>query len=233
MPKRPKKTSLNKETLIDTLKLIADGIAGTFGPLCEVVIHDLQDLSCSIVKIANNRVTGRSVGGGMTDYGLKLLRQDSTDCLFLNYPTTTDDGKQLKSSTILFRDEDGTPVASLCMNFDVTGIVNFNMLIQEIFQVTRQEQAQETVETFQKDIGATIHKTIRRATGKAGKPVSAMKKEDRLKIVAELEKEGFFLIKGAINHLARQLSVSKFSIYSYLEEVRNLSHNVEAENRRT
>lgn len=225
MPKRGRKSSLSKQALIEVLKLVADGIAGTFGPLCEVVIHDLEDLNRSIVKIANNRVTGRLEGGGMTDYGLKLLRQDTTACLFLNYPTMTDDGRQLKSSTILFRDEDGTPVASLCLNFDVSGIIGFEKLIQEVFLSVEPGQPGETAETFQKDIGATIHQSIRKALAKAGKPVSAMKKEDRLKAVAELEQEGFFLIKGAINHLARQLNVSKFSIYSYIEEVRNLAQN--------
>lgn len=227
MAKRPKQSALNKQALIEVLKLIADGIAGTFGPLCEVVIHDLEDLTCSIVKIANNSVTGRSEGGGMTDFGVKLLRQNTTDCLFLNYPTTTDDGRQLKSSTILFRDEDGTPVASLCLNFDVSGIMGFNKVIQEIFLPVKSDTSGETVETFQKDIESTLHQTIGKVLSRAGKPVGTMKKEDRLEIVAQLEHEGFFLIKGAIKYLARKLNVSKYSIYSYIEEVRNANQDKE------
>jgi len=216
-----KKKTLDRTALIDTLRLVADGIAGTFGSQCEVVLHDFRDLSSSIVKIVNGHVTGRYVGGCMTDFGLKMLKQDNSSNLFLNYATMTTDGRHLKSSTILFRDEAGEAAAALCINLDVTEMIHFSRLIQQYFSPAQQPQPGENhVETFQEDIGATLHEAARKVLDKVAKPIPSMRKEDRLKIVAELEDRGFFLIKGSVNYLARKLRISKFSIYGYLEEAR-------------
>jgi predicted transcriptional regulator YheO len=210
-----------RTALIDTLSVVADAIAGMFGAQCEVVVHDFKDLSCSIVKIVNGHVTGRYVGGCMTDFGLKMLKQDDSTNLFLNYATVTGAGRQLKSSTLLFRDEDGKPAAALCINVDATEMIHYSRLIQTFFSPAAQPPPGEGhVETFQEDIGATLQEAARKTLEKTAIPISSMKKEDRLKIVAELEDRGFFLIKGSVNYLARKLRISKFTIYGYLEEAR-------------
>lgn len=212
------KKVLDKSVLMDVLKIVADGIAGTFGSRCEVVVHDLRDLNCSIVKVANDHVTGRSVGGCMTDYGLKLLRQNSPKDLFLNYPSSAPDGRDLKSSTMLFRDEKGRPVASLCINIDVEEIRRLESWLQEISKSS--DTLDDPVETFQKDVSATLDEASRRVFEKIRFPATVLKKKERMGIVAELEAQGFFLIKGAVNFLARKLGVSKFLVYSYLTEIR-------------
>jgi predicted transcriptional regulator YheO len=215
------KKPLDHTALIDTLSIVADGIAGMFGPRCEVVLHDFRDLSCSIVKILNGHVTGRYVGGCMTDFGLQILKQDVSINLFLNYAAMTTDARQLKSSTMLFREEGGEPAAALCINMDTTEMVHYGRLIQEFFSPAQQPHPKEgPFETFQEDIGATLHEAARKVLDKVSTPISSMKKEDRIKIVAELENRGFFLIKGSVNYLARKLRISKFSIYGYLEEAR-------------
>ena len=69
---------------MESLKTVVDGIAGTFGPRCEVVLHDLSTLDHSIIKIANGHVTGRTIGGSITDQGLRQLRSDDKNNLMLN-----------------------------------------------------------------------------------------------------------------------------------------------------
>ena len=41
---------------------VADLIAQTFGPDCEVVLHDLSTPQKSVVYTVNNQVTGRQLG---------------------------------------------------------------------------------------------------------------------------------------------------------------------------
>ena len=57
---------------------LARGIAGQFGPNCEVVVHDLasNDPESSIVAIENGHVTGRKVGDGPSHVVLEVLRGD-------------------------------------------------------------------------------------------------------------------------------------------------------------
>ena len=50
---------------IEFLKRMARGIVGVFGKRCEVVIHDFNDITRSVVHIEGN-VTNRSVGAPVT-----------------------------------------------------------------------------------------------------------------------------------------------------------------------
>lgn len=210
----------DKTLLIESLKLVVDGIAGTFGRRCEVVLHDLSNLDRSIVKIANGHVSGRSVGGSITDQGLKDLKKGNRD-LILNYQSVTSDGRTLKSATMIFRDQSGSPVAAICINLDVTDVLKFNNMIQEMFSFTTPAQEEEDTETFERDVTSTLDNMAGKIIGRSGKQVQSLSKEERLTIVRELDNQGFFLIKGAIKILASRLMVSKFTIYNYLDQIRN------------
>jgi predicted transcriptional regulator YheO len=206
--------------LFEHLKIVVDGIAATFGRRCEVVLHDLGDLKRSIIKIENGQVTGRSVGGSITDQGLKYLRNDSGENLLINYPSTTEDGRFLKSSTFLFRDNEGIPAAAICVNFDVTDILNFNAAIDDIFGLPEENEGKTAIETFQGDVNTTLNEIADKTIRKAGKAIPSMGKSDKIEIIRQLEDQGFFLIKGAIKFIANKLIVSKFTIYNYLDKVR-------------
>jgi predicted transcriptional regulator YheO len=219
MPKKKAK-QIDQPELIEILKLVADGIAGTFGQRCEVVLHDLRDVRHSIVKIVNAHITGRKKGGCFTDFGLKLLKPEVKKNLFLNYATTTATGRRLKSSTIMFRDATGRPMATICINLDLTDLINFNSFIQGFFPVQEQPQNGEKIETFENDVSQALNDLVQLALNKINKPAANMNRDDRLSIVEELESQGFFLIKGSVKYLAEKLKVSKFAIYSYVEKVR-------------
>ena len=207
--------------LLQSLMVVVDGIAETFGARCEVVLHDLRKPHCSVIKITNGHVTGRHVGSPITDYGLKLLSSKTETNLFLNYSTTANDGRQLKSSSFLFRDEKNNPFAALCINFDVTDILGFNKIVEAIFKPGTENMAKEPIETFQSEISSMMTGAIDNTIKTTGKSVLSMKKEDRKKIIAELHFQGFFRIKSAVKLISEKLGVSKFTIYSYLDAIKS------------
>ena len=47
-----------------------------------------------------------------------------------------------------------------------------------------------------------------------------MTKDDKVEIVRTLDQKGAFLIKGAIDYVAKVLCVSRYTVYNYLDEVR-------------
>ena len=210
--------------LIESLKKVVDGIAETFGSRCEVVLHDLRNpknLERSIIKIENGHVTGRAVGGSITDQGLKFLRDGRDIDTIINYPSVTKDGKPLKSSTIMFRNDKKTPIASICINFDLSDIMAFNVAVQDVFKVSEQQNIQDgAVETFQNGIASTLSEIASETITKAGKAVPSMDRKDKIEIVRQLENKGFFLIKGSVKLIASRLNLSKYTIYNYLEQVR-------------
>jgi len=221
------KGRLSKEAfLIESLKIVVDGIARTFGPRCEVILHDLRNLKNldhSIVKIANGHVTGRTVGGPISDRGLKDLKSGRNNSLFINYPSVTKDGRPLKSSSIIVRNKKGKPIVGLCVNFDVTDILNLNTVIQGIFAISEETKEGEPLETFEGDMASTLNGMADRVIRKTGKITSLMDRNDKIDIVGQLDEQGFFLIKGATKLLASKFHVSKFTIYNYLEQIRSES----------
>jgi predicted transcriptional regulator YheO len=104
----------------------------------------------------------------------------------------------------VFRDDKRKPIASICVNFDMTDIMNFNGVIQEIFRISEEEHPQ-ALETFQVDTVSTLNRIADETIRKTGKALRSMERKDKIEIVGKLEDEGFFLIKGAIKLIAAKL----------------------------
>ena len=52
-----------------------------------------------------------------------------------------------------------------------------------------------------------------------GKPVSALNKSDRLKIIALLEQKEAFSFRKSVPFIAQRLGVSRYTVYKYLTEL--------------
>jgi len=203
---------------------LVDAIAETFGKNCEAVLHDFRYPERSIVKIANGHVTGRSVGGPMTDLALRFLRgrkgSKNIDKI-VGYRTQTPKGTELKSTTVFIRDDKGEAVGCLCINIDVAPYQSARNFIDELCRISpyqKNGEMDEVTENFDSTVAALIDESFRQAMSKIGKPLAYMNKEDKLWIVRELKDKGFFLIKGTAKRVAKELNVSLPTIYKYLEE---------------
>ncbi|WNV89145.1 aminotransferase class V-fold PLP-dependent enzyme [Umezawaea sp. Da 62-37] len=179
-----------------------NSLAAALGAGTEVVLHDLGSLPNSIVAIAGD-LTGREVGGPMTDLLLGLVRRGTTQDL-TNYETYAPDGRVIRSSTVFLRDSDGVAVGCLCVNSDqaATG------------------RAERVVETFPGDVDTLQRLLVERAVADAEVPVDLMKKTHKSQVVRVLDDAGYFLIKDSVDHLAGALEVTRYTIYNYLNEIR-------------
>jgi predicted transcriptional regulator YheO len=54
-----------------------------------------------------------------------------------------------------------------------------------------------------------------------GIPVELMHKPHKMAVVRELDSRGFFLIKDAVEDTAKALHVTRFTVYNYLNEIRD------------
>lgn len=52
-----------------------------------------------------------------------------------------------------------------------------------------------------------------------GKPVEALTKADRLKVIALLRERSAFSYRKSVPYVAGRLGVSRYTVYKYLEEV--------------
>ncbi|MBB4685691.1 aminotransferase class V-fold PLP-dependent enzyme [Amycolatopsis jiangsuensis] len=190
--------------LLAALVPAVDGLAAMLGPGNEVLLHDLSRLPDSIVAIAGD-LTGRTVGGPMTDLLLGLVRRGTTQDL-TNYRTHGPDGRAIRSSTLFLRDAEGVAIGCLCVNSELPGAAPAETPVGD--------------ETFPPDVDSLQRFLVHRAIGKAGIPVELMKKRHKAAVVRELDEAGYFLIKDAVDHLAGHLDVTRYTIYNYLNEIR-------------
>lgn len=200
---------------------IVEGLAQTFGKNCEVVLHDVKNPQSSIISISNSHITGRQVGGPMSEYGLSTLKKAQFDKPKINYMKKTPDGRILKSSLMYIKDEKGELIGFLCINIDISEITVVKNILNDMFDIVAPEPSSESQEeSFGSTINEVLSYIVDRTLEKFGKPVAFMSKEDKVSIVEALEEKGVFLIKGAVDYVAKVLCVSRYTIYNYLDEIR-------------
>lgn len=211
------------------ISLVVDGIASVFGKHCEVVLHDLRKPDCSIFAIANGHVTGRKVGGPIIggpidDEGLKaILEKAERTNVVSNYTTRTRDGRTLKSTTVIFRNSNGTPVIALCINLDLTEFNKASELLVSICrtkdEIASVKEMSERQELLHGDVSAMIKDIVDDAIAHLDKPINLAEKEDKLKAIKMMYERGLFLVRGGVEYAAKALGVSRFTIYNYLKEL--------------
>lgn len=91
---------LERDAIVAALTPVVDGLAATFGPMCEVVLHDYRQPEKSVVAVAGS-VTGRTVGGAMSEIGMRVVARGDEAGDELNYVTRTRNGKLVKASTMV------------------------------------------------------------------------------------------------------------------------------------
>ncbi len=212
-----------KKSLIDFYSRLAHGIAEQFGPKCEVVIHDLQtnDPEHSIIAIENGHVTGRSIGDGPSHIALESLQHaEHQHEDKLAYLTRTKDGRILKSSTIYIRNETGRVIGIFCINYDITLLLSLQDVLGA-FTGPQQSQSSETSsETVSMNISDLLDELIEQSHRLVGKPVELMTKNDKVRFVKFLNDAGAFLVTKSGPKVCQYLGISKFTLYSYLDEIK-------------
>jgi predicted transcriptional regulator YheO len=207
--------------LYETLRKVSRALAETLGDSCEVVVHDLHDPKSSVAHIENGHVTGRKVGDGIRDMAAILRSDRFGDDMLSNYLTRTPDGKLCKSATIVIRNEEREIVGAFAVNFDVGKFLSVRAVIDEFVKGHELDPPSDEKAIEDDNVVGILQHIIRKTIEEAGLPVSEMSRQDKVRIVAFLNDKEVFLIKGAVDYVAKTLGVSRFTVYNYLEEVRS------------
>ncbi len=218
----------DQECLLHNLQRMADAIVAMFGRNCEACVHDLTELSHSLVYIRGD-VTHRKPGAPATDLLIKMIRKNSgrgEDTH--NYKTTSRDGKALKSTTTLFRDTAGRPVAALCINFDTTEFYNASQALTPFINLP-ENGSPPSAETFAHSPGETVEALLHHAAKEIGKHPSTMNVEERCQCITILEDNSIFQFKGAVEQVARMMGVTRFTVYNYLKKIRTTTPSLQEE----
>jgi len=207
------------EVVFHTLEAVVDSIAEAFGSNCEVVLHSLEDVGHSVVKIANSHVTGRKVGAPLTDFGLEILKEaDSLEKDVVgSYYSRLDDGRLLKSVTILVRNAQGNPIGQMCINIDLSvPLLDF----LSGFLPKGGESSEKVIEHFPLTLNELVSRTLEMVMTRATSQREGPPSEKNKVIVMELYKRGIFDVRGAIDVVAKKMGISRYTVYNYIREAK-------------
>lgn len=207
---------------VGMLSPLVDLLADFLGKYCEVVLHDFSNPEGSIVKIRNGHVTGRSLGGTVTKMALEVFHAvEGPANAFIpvvDLTSYTRDGRRLKSAALVVR-KNGKNIGALALNLDVSPFGFAADFLNEICSNKVAENPVKREVAFAPNFHTLLDELIT-ITLESGKTGEIMTKEDRLSLLRALDEHGVFLIRGAVQEVARRLGIAQPTIYRWLAEQR-------------
>lgn len=214
---------MTREEAFEFLDRTAQGIAETFGASCETLVHDMSLPSHPILSIYNGHVSGREVGSTMDVLGQnRELDEVGRRTDFVNLLATTPSGKQIKSSTFHLIGEDFN--LALGINYDFTSLAYANRILVEMMNA--QADLQSAMSRGGED---RLSEIFDECMAMVGKPVDALSKADRLKVIALLDQKSAFSFRRSVPFVSQRLGVSRYTVYKYLNENAQRREEVEHE----
>ena len=212
---------MSPDEIIESYLPMVDFIANVYGKNCEVILHDLRKLENSIIAIRNNQVTGRNVNDTITDFALDIISQEKykNENFICNYTGKTNDGgKDIRASTYFIRDEEGDLIGMLCINIEVTALINARRVIDDFILDGERVEIKEQ-ENFSLSINDHVSSLIIQTLAEFETAPLRMTMEEKKQVVKNLESKGVFLLKGVVNEVAKSLKVSEQTVYRYIKEL--------------
>lgn len=196
-------------SLIDQVLQVAQGLARTFAPFCEVVVHDLRDPEHAVLAIHNN-LSGRAPSDPATELGLARIADNDYPQIVANYANQFPDGRPAKSTSIGIRDASGQYVASLCLNVDVTLFRSMQNALEQ-FTATDASPVRETLDPAN---AAAIRRRIDHYAASLASSPQLLKAEERRALMRELKAGGFLEVRRAMEIAAAHLGISRATAYN-------------------
>lgn len=208
---------MTREEAFEFLDRTARGIAQMFGSSCETLVHDMAAPGHPILSIYNGHVSGRTVGSTLDILGTtRELDQEAVSADLVNLLATTPSGQQIKSSTFYLNGPGY--ILGLGINFDFSSLVYANRILVDLMSAEADLQS-----ALWQGPDAGITELFNDCLAAIGKPVGALTKKDRLKVIALLDQKNAFSYRKSVPFVAKHLQVSRYTIYKYLSEINELA----------
>lgn len=215
---------------LHTYCLLVEFLGQVLGPYYEIALYDLRNGKNTIIAIANNHISERTVGAPISDFMLNILMSryfDHND-FKVNYTGfTTKKNKVLRASTFFIKDDNQMPIGMLCINFDDSAYIAISKQLLELCHpnlfISDHPPTAPASYTCDERLPLTLNELIEETLNKIQQdkslPLGQLNSKEKLRIVKALEHEGVFSIKGSVKEVAKILHTSEPTIYRYLSQL--------------
>ena len=130
----------------------------------------------------------------------------------INTMVVTRDGRRIKTTSVNYIGEGYHYV--LGVNFDTTAIHAADAILRDLDMADGDFDASPLADK-------KLSEAFDRCLSVIGKPVAELTKRERMQIVSMLDDGGLFSIQKAVPYVSERFGVSRFTVYNYLNEIRN------------
>ncbi|HIW48036.1 MAG TPA: PAS domain-containing protein [Firmicutes bacterium] len=226
MKQKPITLTRGDQAILESYKVLAEGLANYLGEGYEIVVHSLGNLEHSVIKIINGQYTGRKEGSPITDLGLTMAKNinESEDKKYMAYFNKTSKGEPLKSTSIAIMGEKGVVIGLLCINFYMT--TPLSDLLSSLSPENSNFRTPAFTESFVEDVDELLKVSLKEASDRVYNDRSIATSNKNKEVIAILNEKGIFNFKDAVVKIADMMGISKNTVYMH---IRNISKsNAEA-----
>ena len=204
---------------------------GQFGDSCHAVLYSLEDAEQRLGTVAavSGTLTEARPGEALPAFLVEHIQAHGYKNAY-GFINKSLPGLVLRTSIQFLFAQDETVIGCLCIHHNIVHIKMITSFLEELTRPSNLEDEDEQEESraaseksynasnIQGFLNSIISEFIVERIGTDN--FSSLEKSDKLALIAELDQRGVFLVKGAVNMIAKRINVSKFSIYNYLDEIR-------------
>lgn len=211
---------------IETIITLANMLSKTLGKFMQITVSDTQNYIFAENVIENEAVVGEAISDNERFF---LKDPEISQLPFVaNYKSLSHNMIKLRSSTLFFKDEEGT----IEYLISITTNVDEFLYVREILDVftngspaprlNSDESRSSAIDSIPK-LNMSIHdildSIIVEGQKRYGTVVKRMTKIEKQSLIRELHSRGAFLIKGAVTETATKLNYSEATIYRFLQKL--------------
>lgn len=212
------KLTSSDKLILESYKSVLDGLSEYLGPGYEIVLHSLEYLDKSAIKVINGHYTGRREGAPITDLALEMLykiKNSGDNHKNLIYFNRSKKGVPIRSATIPIIGAKEQIIGLLCINFYTD--LPLNVFLESIWKV---DDNNGNLENFAKDTDELILSALENVKAKVLNDVLISSSNKNKEIITILYDKNIFDLKDAVIKVAENLGISKNTVYMH---IRNLN----------
>lgn len=203
---------------------LVDFISAACGDNFEVILHDTQNPTSSVISVKNGHLSGRKIGDSMTDLAIAIMHENehTTKDFIANYEGRLKNGKVFVSSTYLIKEDDNL-IGMLCINHDASPLLALSRQVNnmlEAFHIISNDDNSQYTENLDTSISNIAEAIINSTITESKIPASRMTTDEKINIIKKLESQDIFATKGTVSQVAKALKVSEPTVYRYLKLIR-------------
>lgn len=188
----------------------AEAISKLFYPHVEVLIHDLKTHKIAAIY---NPISKREVG----DDSLLEPMFESKEDIIGPYEKTNWNGNRIKAITSQLRNKEGKAIGLMCINFDLTWLVQMESQIspwlKQISSITQHENL------FAEDWRERINRYIHQLIQEKGWNLATLSSAQKSYLIERLYHVGAFTGRYAAQYAADIIGISRATVYNYLKNI--------------